>query len=399
MPARIRRRGGPHAGAIDGVDDVISTRSRLARPDVQVPAQGAWQVCPSVGGPFGGRGDGSVLDCAMAFDNETDLTTLQTAAQAGDPSAATILAKRLLVGRDAPRDPNAAAQLLNAASQAGHGEAAAQIAVLIAASARNMQDWLTALDYLQQAAEQDWAPAQRQLMLLASDRASAAQAETGPPPEIWGVLRRSIRLEDWFSPLKLARTSDVPDIRMAEGFLSPAACDWMVARARDFADHARTYDLATGAAHVDPDRSNSAALFDIVQSDLVLLAIRARICAATGFYAHQLEETNVLHYSVGQRFLRHFDFLDPNVAGFAEEIARKGQRVATFLIYLNEGFEGAETDFPLLGQKFRPGKGGALQFSNVDATGVPDRKTLHAGLPPTAGEKWLLSQWIRAVPS
>ena len=143
--------------------------------------------------------------------------------------------------------------------------------------------------------------------------------------------------------------------------------------------------------------SNSAALFDIVRTDLVLLAIRARICAASGFPPQQLEETNVLHYAVGQRFTRHFDFLEPGVAGFAEEIATKGQRVATFLIYLNSAFEGAETDFPLLERRFRPPAGGALFFSNVDATGAPDRKTLHAGLAPVSGEKWLLSQWIRAA--
>ena len=39
-------------------------------------------------------------------------------------------------------------------------------------------------------------------------------------------------------------------------------------------------------------------------------------------------------------------------------------------------------------------------FRNVDAQGQPDPRTLHAGRPPTAGEKWLLSVWIldRPVP-
>ena len=35
---------------------------------------------------------------------------------------------------------------------------------------------------------------------------------------------------------------------------------------------------------------------------------------------------------------------------------------------------------------------------NVDAEGTPDPRTLHAGLPPTAGEKWVLSQWVRTRP-
>jgi hypothetical protein len=37
-----------------------------------------------------------------------------------------------------------------------------------------------------------------------------------------------------------------------------------------------------------------------------------------------------------------------------------------------------------------------LLFANVDAaTRAPDPLTLHAGLPPTRGEKWIFSQWIR----
>jgi hypothetical protein len=34
-------------------------------------------------------------------------------------------------------------------------------------------------------------------------------------------------------------------------------------------------------------------------------------------------------------------------------------------------------------------------FSNIDAAGAPDYDTVHAGLPPVCGEKWLFSQWIR----
>ena len=39
--------------------------------------------------------------------------------------------------------------------------------------------------------------------------------------------------------------------------------------------------------------------------------------------------------------------------------------------------------------------GEALVFDSVNATGEGDMNTLHAGLPPASGIKWLLSQWIR----
>jgi len=76
----------------------------------------------------------------------------------------------------------------------------------------------------------------------------------------------------------------------------------------------------------------------------------------------------------------------------------KGQRVKTCLVYLNDDYEGGETDFPKLWLKFRGRTGAALVFENVLANGTGDMKTLHTGLPPMRGEKWLLSQWMRSKP-
>jgi hypothetical protein len=127
----------------------------------------------------------------------------------------------------------------------------------------------------------------------------------------------------------------------------------------------------------------------------MLLLLRARIAAAVGTTPPFLEEANILHYSVGQEFRRHFDFLDPAEGDMAREIAAKGQRAGTFLVYLNDDFDGAETEFPAIPWRFKGGRGDAIYFRNVDVSGAPDRSTLHAGLAPTRGEKWLLSQWIR----
>ncbi len=75
-----------------------------------------------------------------------------------------------------------------------------------------------------------------------------------------------------------------------------------------------------------------------------------------------------------------------------------GQRVVTFLVYLNDDFDGAQTAFLDLKWRYRGAKGDAILFRNVDGTGAPDPTTLHAGRAPTRGEKWLLSQWIRMPP-
>ncbi len=312
-------------------------------------------------------------------------------------AAQTALGKKLLAGDNMPADPQRGAALIAAAAHAGDGEAAGLAAVLIGLGAQSSGDWAKALEYLQQAAENGWVPAQRQFMVLGDPALLDDAQRSAPPPDIWGRLRRSIDIQEWFQLPELRQVLAAPRIELRDAFLPPRICNWLMERARPRLERSRTY-TATGAGAVDKSRTNSAFEFDLLSLDLVMLLTRARIAAATGFAAHSLEHTNVLHYSAGQQFSRHFDFLDPALPGHAQEIAAKGQRVGTFLIYLNEDYAGAETEFTLLGQKFRCPTGGALYFHNVDSSATPDRRTLHAGLAPSSGEKWLLSQWIRGRP-
>jgi hypothetical protein len=111
-----------------------------------------------------------------------------------------------------------------------------------------------------------------------------------------------------------------------------------------------------------------------------------------------MEPSQALHYAPGEQFEPHYDFLEPDVPGHVASIERRGQRIATVLLYLNEGYEGGETDFPILQLRRRGRTGGVLAFRNTDAAGWPDRRMFHAGLAPTSGEKWILSQWVRSKP-
>jgi hypothetical protein len=189
-----------------------------------------------------------------------------------------------------------------------------------------------------------------------------------------------------------------PRIAVIEGFASHAECDWAIERARPHIARAGVFDRESGSAAYESARTNSAVTFNILLTDLVLVVLQARIAAASGFSAKNLEEMNILHYAPGQKFDAHYDFFDPAREALRKEIAEKGQRAVTFLVYLNEQFEGGETEFLKLGWRYRGRRGDALLFHNLDASDAPDERTLHAGRPPLSGEKWLLSQWIRARP-
>ena len=142
-------------------------------------------------------------------------------------------------------------------------------------------------------------------------------------------------------------------------------------------------------------RHHSAAAFLLTDTDLVVQAVRDRVCALADAPAIRSEIVQVLHYKPGDYFAPHYDFWDPEFDGHADTLSY-GQRTHTILVYLNhEGLEGGETDFPDVGLRHRGKTGDALIWRNVDLAGGPDRRTVHAGLPPARGEKWVLSVWIR----
>jgi hypothetical protein len=256
---------------------------------------------------------------------------------------------------------------------AGEPDAACFAAVLAGMGVGEPQSWSEALRRLERAAALGSATAARQAEVL---------AEVGD-------------LAAWLLPPERERLLRDPRISAVRGFLPSGVCRWLIGRGQGRMTRALVFDPQGGGPRQEQARSNSAFEFGFADLDLVSVVVRARICATLSIPQAALEPIQVLHYAVGETFERHHDFLDVSVPGYAADVARSGQRIGTFLVYLNEDFQGGETDFPLLGLRFKGGGGDALIFANVNTAGAPDRRTLHAGLPPTAGEKWLLSQWIR----
>jgi len=146
-------------------------------------------------------------------------------------------------------------------------------------------------------------------------------------------------------------------------------------------------------------RSNSVANFGLADVELLDVLLQARMSRACGIPMNHMEAPAVLHYSVGEEASDHFDFVNPNTPDYAQEIARNGQRVMTFLVYLNEDYEGGETAFPQLGFSHKGRRGHGLFFVNAYSDLQPDLRMLHAGRTPTRGEKWIVSQFIRSRPT
>jgi hypothetical protein len=281
--------------------------------------------------------------------------------------------------------------MLKSAAEKADAEAVHLCAVIAAQDSELRDRYNVALDYLVQAADLGSEMAQAELRTLGQ----ASSSETD-----WKKLRDGLDLTAWTQIPQGEKLRTSPRVETFERFISPQICDWFISRARTRLGPATVYNPDTGDHGLkSQDRTNTTAMFPIAEADVIFMLVQSRIMALTGLRAVKLEPPVVLHYEIGQQFAPHFDFLNPRIAAYAKELAEIGQRVATFLIYLNEEFDGGETEFPLLDLKFKGKKGDAILFWNVDRSGVPDERTRHAGLAPTSGEKWLLSQWLREQPS
>lgn len=278
-------------------------------------------------------------------------------------------------------EPSALAE----AAATGDGAAAARLAVLTGMGLGVPPDWRRAMELLGRAADLGFEPARDQLALLAGTAATEHGLESA----------RSIDIAGWLNAPRPRALSDGPAILAIDGFLPPAVCDWMIRRAEALVEPALVYDPDTGSGRRESVRTNTAARFDLQHMDVVLALVRERIARAAGLPVPGLEWTQVLHYEVGQTFDWHVDWLDPATPGYAADLAARGQRIATLLVFLNDDFEGGETAFEAGSIRHRGRKGDALLWANTLPDGSVDRRTRHAGLPPTKGEKWVLSQWLR----
>ena len=323
----------------------------------------------------------------IAGDEAGQLDVLRQQAEAGEPVAMTALAKRLLVGKDAPFEPKEAVDLLSAAMALGDGEAASIAANLAAAGAWRPQNWTEAFDLLALAAERGARLAQGQLRLLSGAPTEAAD---------WRSMAGCIPLQGWLTPPPRQPICEAPRVRVGKGFLPHAVCDWLMDRARDNLQPAKMLEAYGDVPRLSGERTNSDFIIDIVTADVVLTLVRARISAFMEIPTVGFQPPQILHYSVGQELKPHFDFLERSVSEAVR--AELGNQIATVLVYLNDDYDGGETHFCRADLRHKGAKGDVVAFANVDRAGKPDPMTLHAGLPPTRGEKWLLSQWIRDRP-
>ena len=321
------------------------------------------------------------LDAAGRFAESYE--ALSVASQQHDLAAMTELGHRLLVGDRAPKSARHALPMLVEAGQGGDGRALARLASLTAAGAYVKQDWQQAMALLAQAATAGDTAAQGQLLCLQPPDGTYAD---------WPGIASQVPLNFWLNAAPRQTLHD--KVYRMPAMVPPKVCEWLIRRAQGRLQPALVYDSVSHENQVHEMRTNTMALFDWSTFDVVQFLVQSRMSRTCGYPMQHFEAPMILRYEVGQQITPHFDFIDAQAADYAQQIREQGQRMITFLLYLNNDYEGGETTFPELGIVHRGSTGDGLYFINAHQDLSPDRSMLHTGSPPTAGEKWIITQFI-----
>ena len=224
---------------------------------------------------------------------------------------------------------------------------------------------------------------------------------------------------------KLARSADDDSTQWTEGWSDwtlptwTTVIDWQgvkVERSNDFAPHAlvdsmrsmlasqllpsAVIDPNSGAAMAHPVRINRSTQWLPEQLGWIGKLFECRLAQSCAYEVAHGEVLNLLHYQPGQRYKPHLDCISREQADSPAGRAQGGQRTMTILMGMNNAdFTGGETYFPKLEVGVQLGAGELLRFNNVDTDGQPLQSSVHEGKPLETGEKWLLSKWVRQLPT
>lgn len=110
-----------------------------------------------------------------------------------------------------------------------------------------------------------------------------------------------------------------------------------------------------------------------------------------------METPQIARYTKGQRYHAHHDGVDPRGKDGQVFVKDRGQRVATFLFYLNNVQSGGATRFTALKQEVRPLAGRMLVFyPSQEDRHMIDERLIHSA-EPAIDTKWVAQIWVRAT--
>lgn len=192
--------------------------------------------------------------------------------------------------------------------------------------------------------------------------------------------------------VRVLLSMDLPRVVVLGNVLSPEECEALIAAAQPRMSRSLTVATLTGGEEVNADRTSDGMFFQRGESPLIQ-RIEARLARLANWPLENGEGLQVLNYPPGAQYKPHYDYFDPTQPGTPSILTRGGQRIGTFVLYLNTPEQGGGTTFPDVGVTVAAQQGNVVFFSYPQP--IPSTRTLHGGAPVQAGEKWIATKWLR----
>lgn len=180
-------------------------------------------------------------------------------------------------------------------------------------------------------------------------------------------------------------------------YLTESQCQQLIEMGKPNVTRSTGFNVGDGSQSYSEHRTSEHTFLPKGANELVT-TIEQMVAHQTGFPVENQEGIQIAHYSPGQHFGLHHDYFDPRYKGAKVTLDRGGQRVVTFMIYLNTIPEGCggETYFNKAGMSVKPDMGKACMWYNLFPNMQIDESTMHEGRTPVEPyEKWIATIWIR----
>lgn len=194
----------------------------------------------------------------------------------------------------------------------------------------------------------------------------------------------------------ISNESVPPGFLIVQNYINPGICDALVAECerQAGAPHTVAEAGATDAPVKSAARSSECVDVRTLGTDVIALVRRTYGNVVAPHFRVEIdwfELPEILRYRSGGEYKPHADA--HHWEAEAKEWRKIVDRDLSILVYLNEGFEGGEIDFPNFGMKLAPKRGMLIAFPS-------DPRYVHAARPVTSGVRYALVSWatVRGTP-
>jgi prolyl 4-hydroxylase len=171
--------------------------------------------------------------------------------------------------------------------------------------------------------------------------------------------------------------------QVIKGILSDKERRYIITLAEDKLEDSK---ITTGKIVNESIRKSKTAWLS--KNDPIVDRIIRKCLKYTDKHVTNFEKLQVLKYEKNGHYKYHQDCF----------IGDKNKRIHTFILALNDDYDGGETHFPHINKSYKLSAGDALFFDTLNKWECMSSKALHGGLPVKSGEKWICNLWVRKYP-